>query len=526
MPTRRPKPVVVCVLDGYGIAPMSDGNAIARAERPVFDRLVRTYPAMTLHASGLEVGLARGEMGNSEVGHLNIGAGRVFYQSRPRIDKEIQQGTFHENPVFRHAAEHVRKHGSRLHIMGLLSPGGVHSHQDHCFALLEVAQRMQMDPVYLHVFLDGRDAIFNSGIGFVRQLLRVAKERGRGTLATVMGRYYAMDRDNRWDREEAAYRAMVDGVGATTEDPLRAIEESYTKEVYDEEFTPTVCMERGKPVATIRDGDAVLFFNYRADRARQIAQAFVSPTFSGFARKQLSNLFFGAMMEYEQGLPVEVAYPPEEIPTCLAKVWSEKKLKQLHIAETEKYAHVTFFFNAMREDPYPGEERILIPSPKVASYDLQPAMSARELTDRVIAAIATEKYDGVILNYANPDMVGHTGKLQPTIEAIRVVDACIGELEAAVTAAGGVLAITADHGNAEEVLNLQTGEIDKEHATNPVPFVVCGKMFSGQVNEELREADWDFTLLPPVGMLADVAPTVLKIMGIHPPEAMTGRSLL
>ncbi|MBI2483401.1 2,3-bisphosphoglycerate-independent phosphoglycerate mutase [Candidatus Uhrbacteria bacterium] len=526
MATRRPKPVVVCVLDGYGVAPESTGNAIAHAERPVFDRLIRAYPAMTLHASGLEVGLARGEMGNSEVGHLNIGAGRVFYQSRPRIDKEIQQGSFHENPVFRNAVAHIQKHGSKLHIMGLLSPGGVHSHQEHCFALLEFAQRAQVAPVYLHLFLDGRDAIYNSGIGFVRELLRVAQERGRGTIATLAGRYYAMDRDNRWDRVEKAYRAMVEGVGMMADDPLHAIAASYEMKMYDEEFLPTVCTASGKPVATIGDGDAVLFFNFRADRARQIAQAFVSPKFAGFDRRKLQNLFFGAMMEYEQGLPMEVAYPSESIPTCLAKVWSEKKLQQLHIAETEKYAHVTFFFNAMREEPYPGEERILIPSPKVATYDLQPEMSARILTDRVIAEIESGKYDGVIMNYANPDMVGHTGKLEATIEAIRVVDACIGKLEAAVTAAGGILAITADHGNAEEVLNLQTGEIDKEHATNPVPFIVCGKSLAGQVNEELRDVDWNLHLLPPVGMLADVAPTVLQLMGIRQPEAMTGRTLL
>lgn len=523
---KRPKPTVVCVLDGFGVAPEHEGNAVRRAKTPAIDALVRKYPVMLIRASGLEVGLARGEMGNSEVGHLSIGSGRVFYQNRPRIDKEIAAGTFVENPVFTKAADHAKKNGSKLHILGLVSPGGVHSHQDHCFALLDFAKRNGISNAYLHVILDGRDAIYNSGIGFVKKLLDECKKFGVGTIASISGRYYAMDRDNRWDREEKAYRCLVDGVGEMADDPLKAIEKSYAKKVYDEEFIPTVMTSGGKPVATIGVGDAVIFFNFRADRARQITQAFVSPRLDGFKRERIQKLFFATMMEYESGLDVEVAYPSEEIPTCLAKVWSEHDLKQLHIAETEKYAHVTFFFNGMLEKEYRGEERILIPSPKVATYDLKPEMSARTITKRVIEEIESGKHDGIIINYANPDMVGHTGKIKPTVEAIEVVDECLAKLEAAVTAAGGVLVITADHGNAEEVQNLETGEIDKEHATNPVPLIICGKQYEGQVNAELQELEWDLSLLQPAGILADVAPTVLKIMGIRQPAGMTGQSLL
>jgi len=526
MPTHRPKPVVVCVLDGFGVAPEHEGNAVRRAKTPAMDGFIRKYPAMTLHASGLEVGLARGEMGNSEVGHLSIGSGRVFYQNRPRIDKEIASGSFSENPVFVGAVEHAKANGSRLHLLGLVSPGGVHSHQDHLFALLDCVKRLGLRDAYIHAILDGRDAIYNSGIGFVERLTRECKKFGIGTVASLSGRYYAMDRDNRWDREEKAYRAMVDGAGEQAADPLKAIAASYAKKVYDEEFVPTVMVAGGKPVATIGAGDAVVFFNFRADRARQLTHAFVTKEFKGFARERIPKLFFGAMMAYEEGLDVKVAYPSEEIPTCLAKVWSEHDCAQLHIAETEKYAHVTFFFNAMREKEYPREERVLIPSPKVATYDQEPAMSARAITKRVIEEIKGGKYDGIIMNYANPDMVGHTGKVKPTVEAVEVVDECLGRIESAITAAGGALVITADHGNAEEVINLETGEMDKEHATNPVPLIICGGAFAGKVNEELQALEWDLSLLQPVGMLADVAPTVLKIMGLRQPAGMTGTALV
>jgi 2,3-bisphosphoglycerate-independent phosphoglycerate mutase len=522
----RTKPVIVCMLDGYGIAPDSAGNAISRASTPVMDRLIRQYPAMTLRASGLEVGLARGEMGNSEVGHLSVGTGRIFYQNRPRLDKEIQSGSFFENEELLRATAHVKKNDSTLHILGLVSRGGVHSHQEHCFALIDLAKRQGVANVRIHAILDGRDAIYNSGVGFLGELLDACEEHGIGSIASLSGRFYAMDRDNRWDRIEQAYRAMVLGEGERAADPKKAIEASYAKKVYDEEFIPTVIDKSGDPVGSIKDGDAVVFFNFRADRARELTRAFVDPSFSEFSRPLLKNIVFVTMMEYEKGLTASAAYPPEDIPTCLAKVWSEKGLRQLHIAETEKYAHVTFFFNGMREKEYPKEDRILIPSPKVSTYDLEPAMSAKKITTKLITALKKGRYDGVIVNYANPDMVGHTGKLQQTIEAVEVTDACLGELVDAVVPMGGTILITADHGNAEEVTNLTTNDIDKEHATNPVPLVIVGAAFDGKASDALRDLDWDMSLLTPVGMLSDVAPTALSIMGIPQPRAMTGQSLI
>ncbi|MDO8463495.1 MAG: 2,3-bisphosphoglycerate-independent phosphoglycerate mutase [bacterium] len=526
MSTKRPKPVVLCILDGYGIAPDHEGNAITRAKTPHFDRLVQTYPTMTLAAAGLEVGLARGEMGNSEVGHLNIGTGRVFYQNRPRIDQAILSGAFQENSVFQRAAAHVREHGSRLHIVGLLSPGGIHSHQDHCFALLEVAKQAGVAEIFVHVILDGRDAIHNSGGRFVAALERRMEKVGVGKIASLSGRYYAMDRDHRWDRVALAYHAMVDGEGALATDAGDSIAASYAKRVYDEEFVPTVIVEGGEPIGKIADDDAILFFNFRADRARQLSHAFVDKDFREFERTKVQRLFFGTMMEYEEGLTKEVAFPSEDIPTCLAKVWSDAGLAQLHVAETEKYAHVTFFFNGMREEAYRGEERVLVPSPSVATYDTVPAMAAEKITKRVVQEVAAGAYDVVVVNFANVDMVGHTGKLGPTVKAVEAIDACIGALEHAVLAKGGILVITADHGNAEIVKKLDTGEIDKEHETNPVPFIVCGEQFAGQVNAELESLGGDLSLLQPTGILADVAPTILKIMGMRKPSAMTGQSLL
>ncbi|MFH1098829.1 MAG: 2,3-bisphosphoglycerate-independent phosphoglycerate mutase [Candidatus Uhrbacteria bacterium] len=526
MSLKRPKPVVLCILDGYGVAPMHEGNAVARAEKPVIDRLIRTYPTFTLRASGAEVGLAWGEMGNSEVGHLSIGSGRVFYQNRPRIDREIQQGSFFENSAFLKAVEHVKQNGSVLHLLGLVSAGGVHSHQDHLYALLEFAKRQKLKDVYVHAILDGRDAIYNSGIGFIKELIAKMKRLGIGRIASLSGRYCAMDRDNRWDREEKAYRAIAEGVGETTDDPIRAIEAAYARKVYDEEFIPTVITAKGQPVASVAAGDAIIFFNFRADRARQLTHAFISKDFNGFKRERIQNLFFATMMEYEANLPVAVAFSSETITTCLAKVWSEHGLKQIHVAETEKYAHVTFFFNAMREKPYPHEERVLIPSPKVATYDQKPEMSAREITAHLIKEIGRGVYDTFVVNYANPDMVGHTGKIKPTITAVEMVDGCLGEIIDAVVPNNGVVVVTADHGNAEEIVNLETGEMDKEHATNPVPLIICGQEFEGRVNENLRSLEWDIGLLPPVGILADVAPTVLKIIGIRQPDGMTGTPLI
>ena len=510
------------ILDGFGVAPDSDGNAITRADMPRWKELVRTYPTMTLRASGEEVGLSWGEMGNSEVGHLAIGAGRVYYQTFPRINRDIAAGEFFRNAAFLKAAEHARKNGSALHLIGLVSAGRVHAMDEHCHALLRFAKDQGIAKVYVHAILDGRDTIYNAGIDFVTTLQAKMAEFGLGKIASMSGRYFAMDRDNRWDRVEKAYNAMAKGEGETAADPVEALRASYAKEVYDEQFVPTVLDADGR----VKDGDAAIFFNFRPDRARELAKAFVLPDFDKFPRQQVKDLLFVTMAEYEAGLPVEVAYPPEKIENCLAKVLSDAGLKQLHIAETEKYAHVTFFLNGTYEQPFPGEDRAIIPSPQVASYDQAPAMSAVELTDRVTKEIQGGAYDFVAMNYANPDMVAHTGALEATVRAMETVDVCIGRVVDATLAAGGVVFLTADHGNAEELKNLRTGDIDKEHATNPVPFVIIGKEFAGKPSAAGEVPDGDLSLMQPVGMLADVAPTILAVLGIPQPPQMTGASLL
>jgi len=523
---QRPRPAVLLILDGFGVAPDSEGNAITRAKMPHWRELVRTYPTMTLRASGEEVGLSWGEMGNSEVGHLAIGAGRVYYQLFPRINRDIATGDFFKNRSLLSAVEHAKKNGSALHLIGLLSAGRVHAMDEHCHALLRLAKDQGLTRVFVHAVLDGRDTIYNAGIDFVSTLQEKMREIGVGKIATMSGRYFAMDRDNRWDRVEKAYNAMAKGEGERAADPVQALKNSYAKEAYDEQFPPTVLEENGAPVATVSDGDAVIFFNFRPDRARELTKAFVLPGFDKFSRRQINDLEFATMAEYEAGLPVEVAYPPEKIQNCLAKVLSDAGLTQLHIAETEKYAHVTFFLNGTYEDPFPGEDRAIIPSPQVASYDQAPAMSALELTDRVLKEIHGNKYDFIAMNFANPDMVAHTGALDATIRANEVVDGCLGRIVDAVLAAGGVAFLTADHGNAEELRNLRTGDIDKEHATNPVPFVIVGKEFEGKPSVFGEVPDGDLSLLSPVGMLADVAPTILAVLGISKPSEMTGTSLL
>ena len=513
-------------MDGWGVAPPSDGNAITSAKTPVLNKLIMDYPAMTLSASSSEVGLNWGEMGNSEVGHLNIGAGRVYYQTMPRINKAIADGSFFENPAFLGAVDHAKKHKSRLHLIGLVSQGGVHSHEDHLFALLELASKRHFKDVYIHAIMDGRDAIYNAGIDFVNNALEMMKKHRVGRIATLCGRYFAMDRDNRWDRVEKAYRAMAEGVGEKADDPVAAIKASYEKKVYDEEFAPTVITENGRPVAVIGPDDAVIFWNFREDRARELTKAFVQPDFDKFKRVYQPGIFFVTMTEYEKGLPVHVAFEPDVINECLAKVVSDAGLAQLHVAETEKYAHVTFFINGQREEAFPGEERILVPSPKVSSYDQKPAMSEREVTAKVVNAIQDNTYDLIIVNYAAPDMVGHTGDLDATIKACEATDECVGKVVDAALARGGVVFITADHGNAEEVKNLQTGAVDKEHSTSPVPFIVVGKQFHG-MNMGLPEGvGADLTMVPPVGVLGDVAPTILRVMNLPQPDEMTGRPLI
>ncbi len=523
----RPKPVVLAILDGFGIAPDSDGNAITRANKPNLDRFIREYPVMTVLASGSEVGLSFGEMGNSEVGHLNIGAGRVYYQTFPLINKTIQDGSFFENPAFVQASEHAKTNDKPLHLIGLVSPGNVHAAQDHLSALLNFCKRQDLNKVYVHVILDGRDTIFNAGIDFVRLLEAKMKELGVGKIATMSGRFYAMDRDNRWERVQKAYVAMTDGrADVYAPDAVSAIEASYAKKVYDEEFIPTVIGSEGNPTAKIENGDSVVFFNFRPDRSRQLTQAFVVPGFNKFDRVYLKDLFFVTMAEYEKELPVTVAFPPQVVSHCLAEVLSRAGLKQFHIAETEKYAHITFFLNGTIEDPFPGETRKIIPSPQVASYDLAPEMSADEIVKETVKAIQSEEYDVIFLNFANPDMVGHTGNMEATVKAIEAVDKALGTLAEYTLAKGGVLLITADHGNAEEVKNLQTGEIDKEHSTNSVPFMIIGEQYRGVAGPAGDPIEGDLSLMSPVGMLADVAPTILSILGIDIPPEMSGRALI
>ncbi|MBI2484805.1 2,3-bisphosphoglycerate-independent phosphoglycerate mutase [Candidatus Uhrbacteria bacterium] len=523
---RRPKPAVLLILDGFGIAPAGEGNAVSQAKMPNLKRLVQHYPAMTLRASGEAVGLSWGEMGNSEVGHLAIGAGRVYYQTLPRINKAIEDKSFFENEAFLQAAAFVKSSGGTLHLIGMVSPGRVHSMDDHLHALLALCKQQSCKHVAVHAILDGRDTMYNAGADFVTALQTKMKELKVGVLATLAGRYYAMDRDNRWDRVEKAYNAMVKGEGVYAKDALGAIKESYAEEVFDEEFEPTVLVDGDKPLATVKEGDAVVLFNFRADRMREITKAFCLPGFELFKRNYIPNIFVVTMTEYEKNLPVVVAFPSQEIKHTLSEVIAEQDLKQLHIAETEKYAHATFFFNGMKEAAVKGEERVIVPSPKVSVYDETPMMSTKEIADRLLKEIRAGKFDVMVANFANPDMVAHTGNLEATIEALEVDDGFIGKIADALLDQGGVLFVTADHGNAEEVRNVVSGEIDKEHSTNPVPFIVVSKAFEGQASPVGEIPNGDLSLVPPVGMLADVAPTMLSVLGISQPPEMTGQPLL
>lgn len=523
----RLKPVVLMILDGFGIAPPGEGNAISRAKMPVWQKLVTTYPAMVLRASAQEVGLQFGEMGNSEVGHLTIGSGRVLYQNLPRIDQVIEDGEFATNAIFAKAIAHVKEHKSKLHLIGLVSEGGVHSHLRHLLALIDLCAKEKVPAVYVHAILDGRDTLPNVAGDFIIKVQKALKKIKQSGIASMSGRFYAMDRDNNWDRIQPAWRAMVDGVSANTaKDPLEAIKKSYKQKVFDEEFVPTVITDGDQPLATIADNDAAIFFNFRADRARQLTKAFILPSFDKFKRTYLPNLFFVTMMEYEKDLPVEVAFVTENVEHPLSQVLSEAKLKQLHIAETEKYAHVSYFFDGLKEVVYPGETDVVISSPKVSSYALKPEMSAGEVTDRVLKEIKNGSYDFIVMNYANADMVGHTGNMQAIIQGLEFLDNCIGKVIDLVLAKNGVILITADHGNAEEKINLQTGEITKDHSTNPVPLVIIGKQWEGQTAGLPEGVGADLSLVPPGAMLSDIAPTILKIMKLPQPDEMTGTALL
>ena len=506
------KPTVLLILDGYGERKEKDGNAIALANTPVMDKLKKEFPYVEGQASGLFVGLPDGQMGNSEVGHMNMGAGRIVYQELTRITKAIEDGDFFENKALKEAVEHCKKENSALHFMGLVSSGGVHSHIGHIYGLLELAKREGLKKVYLHAFLDGRDTPPDSGKSFLMDVEKKMRELGVGEIATISGRYYAMDRDKNYDRVEKAYRAMVDGTGEKASSVEEAIDASYAKKVYDEFVLPTV-IEKDGAVHTVSDGDAMIFFNFRPDRAREICHAFCDDEFNFFNRGARKKVFFVCFTDYDPTIPNKrVAFEKEEIHNTLGEVVSNLGKNQLRIAETEKYAHVTFFFNGGKEEPYKNEDRILVPSPKeVPTYDLKPEMSCYTVTEKLTEAIRSGKYDLVVANFANPDMVGHTGVLSAAIKAIEVVDECMGKVVDAVESMHGNLFILADHGNADIMIDEKTGEPYTAHTTNPVPFILVS-----EEKHKLREG----------GCLADVAPTLLELMGIPQPKQMTGKSLL
>lgn len=513
------KPVVLLILDGWGQAPAWGGNAISVANLPEFNKLWRSYPHTTLCASGKCVGLPGHERGNSEVGHLNLGTGRIFYQDSSRINESIEDGSFYNNPVLLKAINHAKTNNSSLHLMGLASPGGIHSHINHLYALLDLCQKQKINKVFLQLFTDGRDTAPTAALNIFANLENRLKTLGFGQIASISGRFYAMDRDNHWERTESCYKAMANGIGEANESALSAISRSYNQGVTDEFIRPVVIVKNNQPIGTIRDNDAVIFFNFRSDRARQISMAINDEKFTHFKRKgKINNLDFVGLIPYgyeeELKLHLESAFKPEEVKNCLAQVLSDHKLKQFHIAETEKYAHVTYFFNGGHETSFPGEDRLLVPSPRVASYDLKPEMSVHEISVNAVQAIKNNKYDFLVINFANADMVGHTGNFKAVIKATEAVDKEIGSISQAVLENNALLIITADHGNAEEMINPRTGEIDTEHANSPVPFILIAN--KEIVNNVKLRND---------GILADVAPTILGFMHITRPEEMTGQTL-
>ncbi|MCI8415856.1 MAG: 2,3-bisphosphoglycerate-independent phosphoglycerate mutase [Ruminiclostridium sp.] len=499
-------PTTLIILDGFALGEDNPGNAVQAARTPHLDYLFCQYPFCQLDASGLDVGLPDGQMGNSEVGHTNIGAGRVVFQDLPRISRAIEDGSFYQNPAYLAAMDACAAQGTALHLMGLVSDGGVHSHIDHLFALMELARRRGLEQLYIHAFLDGRDVSPTSGEGFVRQIQEKCRELGVGTIAHVMGRYYAMDRDSRWPRLQRAYDALVEGDAPFCPDPAAAVAASYAAGITDEFMEPVLCCQDG----CIREGDSVIFFNFRPDRARELTRALTQPDFPQLKRKRgCFPLHFVCTTQYDAALEhVTVAFPHEPVVHCFGEYLSQLGMCQLRIAETEKYAHVTFFFNGGREEPFPGEDRVLIPSPEVATYDLKPSMSAQEVTREAVRRIRSGQYDVVILNFANCDMVGHTGVFNAAVQAVETVDECVAQVVSATTQMGGVALITADHGNAECMLDAQ-GEPFTAHTTNPVPFCIVG------ADVLLRD-----------GRLADIAPTMLDLMGLNQPPEMDGRTLI
>ncbi len=509
----RKTPLVLVILDGWGVGNCGGGSAIEAASLPVYRHLLATYPHSLLSCSGEDVGLPEGQMGNSEVGHLNIGAGRIVYQELTRISRSIRDGSFFSNPVLKEAIARARQKGGALHLMGLLSDGGVHSHIDHLFALLELAGREGMHNVYVHAFLDGRDVPPDNAGEYISALDEKLAGLGFGAVATVMGRYYAMDRDRRWERTERAYNAIVYSEGLVAHSAAETLAAAYERGETDEFVQPTVVLgPSGEPPPGVKPGDSVIFFNFRPDRARQLTRAFVDRDFNGFTRKNgHPGAHFTCMTLYDKTIDAPVAFMPQELRNTLGEVLSQNGITQLRLAETEKYAHVTFFFNGGREEPYPGEERVLVPSPKVATYDLKPEMSAPEVTRVFKEKLASDRYGVIIMNYANPDMVGHTGDFLAAVRAVEAVDTCLGEVVRAVQEKDGTLIVTADHGNCEKMKD-EEGHPCTSHTTNPVPFILVGKRTAGYVLKN--------------GRLEDIAPTVLHLLGIPVPAEMTGSSLI
>jgi len=528
----RPKPLVLIILDGWGYRAETKANAIALARKPTYDRLLREYPNTLIHTSGPFVGLPEGQMGNSEVGHLNIGAGRIVHMDITRIDLMVRNGEFFQHPVLLDAMKHARSGERRLHLFGLVSDGGVHSQQAHLYALLKMAKQNGLERVFVHAFMDGRDTLPTNGAGYLEQLQQKMREYNCGKIATVNGRYYAMDRDRRWERIAKAYNAMVsaDAQGGKNADPVQGMKDSYNKGLTDEFVIPFVCTDsRGQALATIRDEDSCLCFNFRADRVRQITRALARNSglnqnggsdLPGAADLDATiprdrgpkNLHYVCMTRYDKNFSLPVVIPPESMANILANVMSGTNMRNLRVAETEKYAHVTYFFNGGVEPPFPGEERVMVQSPKVATYDLKPEMSAAGIADAVVKATEEGTFDVIIVNFANADMVGHSGKIEPTVKAVEVVDACLGRIESAVRAKGGAMLITADHGNAELMVDPATGGPHTAHTSNPVPFIV--------VQENAKQ----FTLKPG-GSLRDISPTLLGMLGVDEPNEMTGTDL-
>lgn len=506
------KPIILIILDGFGINNNIEGNAIKQCKIANIEHYLNCYPNTVIHTSGLDVGLPDGQMGNSEVGHMNIGAGRIVYQDLTRIFKSIKDGDFYDNPSFINAIEHCKNNNSNLHLFGLVSDGGVHSHINHLISLLRLAKKQEFNNVYIHCFLDGRDVAPSSAKEYIEMLESNIRDIGVGQIASIMGRYYAMDRDNRWDRVELAYNAMVLGKGEYALSAKDAIEKSYQKDATDEFVVPTVIMNDGVPVATIKENDSIIFFNFRTDRAREITRAFVDKDFNNFKRENgYFNIYYVCMTEYDESIKnVDIAYRPQNLNNTLGEFLSKLGYKQLRIAETEKYAHVTFFFNGGIEKEYKGEDRILIHSPKVATYDLKPDMSAYEVTEAIIEAINKEQYGFILLNYANCDMVGHTGDMDAAKKAVCAVDDCLGKVVDTILNKNGIAIITADHGNAEQMTDYNTGEPYTAHTTNVVPLIIAG---CG--NLKLKE-----------GRLCDIAPTILDIMSEEKPLEMSGDSLI